>query len=223
MLPIRFDKVSKSFTTSTGDIKVLDNVSFSIEEGESVAIIGKSGSGKSTLLHLAGGLDKPSFGAVYCCGHNFNMLSDKEISAIRNNKIGFIFQSHLLLEDFTAIDNVQVPSLISSDMDMSKLAKKLLSDIGLEDRMYHYPKQLSGGEKQRVAICRALINNPDIIIADEPTGALDEDTSAQVEYMLLSMVRKRNKSLLLVTHNEDFAYQCDHVYKIKGHGLMLVK
>lgn len=223
MLPLRFDKVSKSFITSTGEIKVLENISFSIEEGESIAIIGKSGSGKSTLLHLAGGLDKPSFGAVYVCGKNLNMLNDKELSAIRNNKIGFIFQSHLLLDDFTALDNVQVPSLISSNMDMSKLAKKLLTDIGLENRLYHYPKQLSGGEKQRVAICRALINNPDIIIADEPTGALDEDTSSQVEYMLLNMVKQRNKSLLLVTHNEDFAYHCDHVFRIKGHGLILVK
>lgn len=223
MLPIKFDKVSKSFVTSTGEVKVLENISFSIEEGESIAIIGKSGSGKSTLLHLAGGLDKPSFGAVYCCGQNLNMLNDKELSKIRNEKIGFIFQQHLLLEDFTAIENVQIPSLIQSEMDMGKLAEKLLNDIGLEDRKYHYPSQLSGGEKQRVAICRALINNPDIIIADEPTGALDEDTSAQVEYLLLSMVRQRNKSLLLVTHNEEFAYQCDHVFKIKGHGLMLMK
>lgn len=223
MLPLVFDKVTKTFPSSAGDVKVLENVSFTVHEGESIAIIGKSGSGKSTLLHLAGGLDRPTYGAVYCCGQNLNMLDDKDLSYIRNKKIGFIFQSNLLLEDFTAVENVQVPSLIASNMDMTKLSTKLLNDIGLGDRIHHFPRQLSGGEKQRVAICRALINNPDIIIADEPTGALDEDTSFQVENLLMAMVRERNKSMLLVTHNEEFAFQCDHVYQIKGHGLIQVK
>lgn len=222
-LPIRFNNVYKSYPSSNGEIKVLDNINLSVEEGQSVAIIGKSGCGKSTLLHIAGGLDKPTYGAMYLCDKDLNLLNDGDLSYIRNRRVGYIFQSHMLLDDYTALENVLIPSMISSKIDMTKLGIKLLSNIGLSDRINHYPKQLSGGEKQRVAICRALINNPDIIIADEPTGALDEDTSTQIEVLLLSMVKQRNKSLLLATHNEEFAYQCDCVYKIKGHGLIRLK
>ncbi|MCR5761571.1 MAG: ABC transporter ATP-binding protein [Sphaerochaetaceae bacterium] len=228
MYPIELKNVSKSFPSAgkgSGELLILDNINLAIEDGVSTAIIGKSGSGKSTLLQIAGGLDAPSSGSVICSGTDFATLNDREKSFHRNSHIGFIFQANLLLEDFNALENVLMPSLIAGvkEKDCRERALKLLKKTGLEDRINHYPSQLSGGEKQRVSICRALMNNPSVILADEPTGALDEENASQIENLLLSLAKAEKKSLLLVTHNNDFAQKCDRVYLLTNRNLTLIK
>lgn len=224
MHPIELISITKRFRTSEkgeGEITILNNINLDVISCQSTAIIGKSGSGKSTLLHIAGGLDSPSEGKVLCKGTDFASLDDKHRSALRNLHIGFIFQANLLLEDFTALENVMAPALISGkkESECKDRAVQLLERLGLADRMSHVPGKLSGGEKQRVAICRALMNKPEVILADEPTGALDEENAAEVEELLLNLVKEEGRSLLLVTHNQDFAYNCDNVYLLKNHGL----
>ena len=204
MHPIELDCITKRFKAAEkgeGEITILQNLSLNVIAGQSTAIIGKSGSGKSTLLHIAGGLDSPSEGKVLCNGIDFATLDDKKRSELRNLHVGFIFQSNLLLEDFTALENVMAPALISGKKPSAcqDRAVALLKRLGLEDRMNHVPGQLSGGEKQRVAICRALMNEPEVILADEPTGALDEENATDVENLLLDLVREEGRSLLLVT------------------------
>ena len=224
MHPIELISITKRFRTSEkgeGEITILNNINLDVLSGQSTAIIGKSGSGKSTLLHIAGGLDSPSEGKVLCKGTDFASLDDKHRSALRNLHIGFIFQANLLLEDFTALENVMAPALISGkkESECKDRAVQLLERLGLADRMSHVPGKLSGGEKQRVAICRALMNKPEVILADEPTGALDEENAAEVEELLLNLVKEEGRSLLLVTHNQDFAFKCDNVYLLKNHCL----
>ncbi len=228
MHPIELISITKRFKAAEkgeGEITILKDVNLSIVQGQSTAIIGKSGSGKSTLLHIAGGLDSPSEGKVLCSGTDFSSLDDKRRSELRNLHIGFIFQANLLLEDFNALENVMAPALISGKKtsECRPRAEQLLEKLGLKDRMNHLPGQLSGGEKQRVAICRALMNEPEVILADEPTGALDEENAAEVETLLLDLVKEEGRSLLLVTHNQDFAYKCDNVYMLKNHNLSLEK
>lgn len=220
--PITLIGITKRFKKAQegdGEITILDGINLSICKGESTSIIGKSGSGKSTLLHIAGGLDSPSSGKVFCNGVDFSTLDDKRKSSLRNLHIGFIFQANLLLDDFNALENVMAPALIAgkSIKECKMRAVELLEQLGLVDRLSHFPNQLSGGEKQRVAICRALMNEPDIILADEPTGALDEENAQEVENLLLDLVRQEKRSLLLVTHNSDFAFKCDNVYLLKNH------
>ena len=224
MHPIELDCITKRFKAAEkgeDEITILQNLSLNVIEGQSTAIIGKSGSGKSTLLHIAGGLDSPSEGKVLCNGIDFASLDDRKRSELRNLHIGFIFQSNLLLEDFTALENVMAPALIAGkkEKECKDRAVELLNRLGLADRMNHIPGKLSGGEKQRVAICRALMNSPEVILADEPTGALDEENAGEVEQLLLDLVREEGRSLLLVTHNQDFAYRCDNVYLLKNHVL----
>ncbi len=224
MHPIELIGITKRFKTAEkgeGEITILNGIDLAIVQGQSTAIIGKSGSGKSTLLHIAGGLDSPSEGKVICSGTDFSTLDDKHRSNLRNMHIGFIFQANLLLEDFTALENVMAPALISGKKpsECRDRAVELLGKLGLEDRMNHIPGKLSGGEKQRVAICRALMNEPEVILADEPTGALDEENAMEVESLLLDLVKEEGRSLLLVTHNQDFAYKCDNVYLLKNHVL----
>ena len=228
MHPIELDCITKRFKAAEkgeDEITILQNLSLNVIEGQSTAIIGKSGSGKSTLLHIAGGLDSPSEGKVLCNGIDFASLDDRKRSELRNLHIGFIFQSNLLLEDFTALENVMAPALISGKKPSACLdrAVALLKRLGLEDRMDHVPGKLSGGEKQRVAICRALMNEPEVILADEPTGALDEENASDVENLLLDLVREEGRSLLLVTHNQEFAFKCDNVYLLKNRNLSLEK
>ena len=228
MHPIELDCITKRFKAAEkgeGEITILQNLSLNVIAGQSTAIIGKSGSGKSTLLHIAGGLDSPSEGKVLCNGIDFATLDDKKRSELRNLHVGFIFQSNLLLEDFTALENVMAPALISGKKPSAcqDRAVALLKRLGLEDRMNHVPGQLSGGEKQRVAICRALMNEPEVILADEPTGALDEENATDVENLLLALVREEGRSLLLVTHNQEFAFKCDNVYLLKNRNLSLEK
>lgn len=228
MHPIELVSITKRFKAAekgSDEITILQDLDLNIIQGRSTAIIGKSGSGKSTLLHIAGGLDSPSEGHVICSGIDFSTLDDKKRSELRNRHIGFIFQANLLLEDFTAIENVMAPALISGmkAKDCRDRAVELLGKLGLADRMSHVPGQLSGGEKQRVAICRALMNRPEVILADEPTGALDEENASEVENLLLDLVKEEGRSLLLVTHNQDFAFKCDDVYLLKNRNLSLEK
>ena len=224
MHPIELLSITKRFKAAEKgeeEITILKDIDLNVVSGQSTAIIGKSGSGKSTLLHIAGGLDSPSSGKVLCNGTDFATLDDRKRSMLRNKHIGFIFQANLLLEDFTALENVMAPAMISGqkEKDCRDRAVQLLERLGLAERMNHIPGKLSGGEKQRVAICRALMNKPDVILADEPTGALDEENASDVENILLDLVREEGRSLLLVTHNQDFAFKCDNVYMLKNHSL----
>ena len=228
MHPIELVSITKRFKAAekgNDEITILQDLNLSIVQGQSTAIIGKSGSGKSTLLHIAGGLDSPTEGKVICSGTDFAALDDKRRSVLRNRHIGFIFQANLLLEDFSALENVMAPALISGvkARECKDRAVELLERLGLADRMDHVPGKLSGGEKQRVAICRALMNRPEVILADEPTGALDEENASEVENLLLDLVREEGRSLLLVTHNQDFAFKCDNVYLLKNRNLTLEK
>ena len=228
MHPIELVSITKRFKASekgSDEITILQDLNLNIVQGQSTAIIGKSGSGKSTLLHIAGGLDSPTEGKVICSGTDFATLDDKRRSILRNRHIGFIFQANLLLEDFSALENVMAPALISGvkAKDCKDRAVELLERLGLAYRMDHIPGKLSGGEKQRVAICRALMNKPEVILADEPTGALDEENASEVENLLLDLVREEGRSLLLVTHNQDFAFKCDNVYLLKNRNLTLEK
>lgn len=228
MHPIELVSITKRFKAAekgNDEITILQDLNLSIVQGQSTAIIGKSGSGKSTLLHIAGGLDSPTEGKVICSGTDFATLDDKRRSVLRNRHIGFIFQANLLLEDFSALENVMAPALISGvkARECKDRAVELLERLGLADRMDHVPGKLSGGEKQRVAICRALMNRPEVILADEPTGALDEENAFEVENLLLDLVREEGRSLLLVTHNQDFAFKCDKVYLLKNRNLTLEK
>ena len=228
MHPIELQSITKRFKAAEKgeeEITILQDLSLNVIQGQSTAIIGRSGSGKSTLLHIAGGLDSPSAGKVFCSGIDFATLDDRKRSELRNLHIGFIFQANLLLEDFTALENVMAPALISGKKakDCRERAVSLLRRLGLEDRMNHVPGKLSGGEKQRVAICRALMNEPEVILADEPTGALDEENATDVENLLLDLVKEEGRSLLLVTHNQEFAFKCDNVYLLKNRTLNLEK
>ena len=228
MHPIELKGIIKRFKAAEkgeGEITILNGIDLGLKQGESTAIIGKSGSGKSTLLHIAGGLDAPSSGQVFCSGVDFANLDDRKRSELRNLHIGFIFQSNLLLEDFDALENVMAPAMIAGKTikECKPRALELLDKLGLKDRLSHLPSQLSGGEKQRVAICRALMNEPEVLMADEPTGALDEENAQEVENILLDLVKQEGRSLLLVTHNQDFAFKCDNVYLLKNHVLSLEK
>ncbi len=211
---LRFDAVSKVYASGDSQLVILEDLDLVITSGTSVAITGKSGSGKSTLLNLAGGLDKPTSGAIMFLGRNVGSMHDKKLSAFRNRHIGFVFQSHILLDDFSALENVCVPALIKGERytAVKNRASQLLARVGLEGRFHHRPQKLSGGERQRVAICRALINQPDLIIADEPTGSLDETSAHDIETLLLEMVKEEGQTLLLVTHDKQLAVRCDTVY-----------
>lgn len=228
MHPIELEGITKRFKAAEKgeeEITILQDLNLTVFSGQSTAIIGRSGSGKSTLLHIAGGLDSPSEGKVLCNGIDFATLDDRKRSELRNLHIGFIFQANLLLEDFTALENVMAPALISGKKPAAcrDRAMDLLQRLGLEERINHVPGKLSGGEKQRVAICRALMNEPEVILADEPTGALDEENATEVENLLLDLVKEEGRSLLLVTHNQEFAFKCDNVYLLRNRNLSLEK
>lgn len=218
---LRFQAVTKTFVSGQSQLVILEDLDFVLHSGTSVAITGKSGSGKSTLLNIAGGLDKPSAGSVSFLGRELEALNDKELSAFRNRHIGFVFQSHILLDDFTALENVCVPALIRGvrQSEAVKRAKELLDRVGLSERLQHRPQKLSGGERQRVAICRALVNAPDLIIADEPTGSLDEESSSGIETLLTDIVREEGRTLLMVTHDSQLASRCSTVYLLHNRTL----
>lgn len=206
--------IKKSYQiTKQNKLEVLKGVNLTIFRGEIAVIVGKSGAGKSTLLHIIGTIDKPDSGTLLHEGQDVFKLKDKQLSQFRNKKIGFIFQFHHLLPEFTALENVQIASMMYKNND-SMNAENLLKEVGIIDRANHKPSELSGGEAQRVAIARALINSPDIILADEPTGNLDTQNADAVIELIFKLREKFNKTFIIVTHNEEFAGKCDRIIKI---------
>ena len=207
----------KNIHKSFGDLEVLKGVNLRVKQGEIVAIVGKSGAGKTTLLQLIGTLDRPTNGQVLIDGTDVFTLNDTQLAAFRNKHIGFIFQFHQLLPEFTALENVCIPAMIAREKvaDYQYRAKQLLTDLGLADRMEHKPNELSGGEKQRVAAARALMMKPSIILADEPTGSLDEKNKRELSELLLHLRAQYGQTILLVTHDKDLATMADRVIEIK--------
>ena len=207
----------KDIWKSFGTLEVLKGVNLEVRRGEIVAIIGKSGAGKTTLLQIIGTLDRPTRGRVLIEGTDVFAMKDKELAAFRNRHIGFIFQFHQLLPEFTALENVCIPAMIAreKETEYKPRAEKLLRELGLSDRMGHKPNELSGGEKQRVAAARALMMNPDIILADEPTGSLDEKNKKELSDLLLKLRQEYGQTILLVTHDKELAAIADRVIEIK--------
>ena len=206
----------KNIYKSFGELEVLKGVDLNVKKGEIVAIIGKSGAGKTTLLQIIGTLDRPSKGQVLIEGTDVFAMKDKDLAAFRNKHIGFIFQFHQLLPEFTALENVCIPAMIAreKETDYMPRAEKLLRELGLGDRLNHKPNALSGGEKQRVAAARALMMSPDIILADEPTGSLDEKNKKELSELLLKLRKEYGQTILLVTHDKELANIADRVIEI---------
>lgn len=213
-------QLEKTYLDGMSKIEVLKNVALSVQKGEMIAIVGASGSGKSTLLHLLGGLDQPSSGEVKIKGQSLHALSEVEKCALRNQHLGFIYQFHHLLPEFTALENVSMPLLIrgeKSELFIEK-SKAMLEQVGLGKRMGHYLSQLSGGERQRVAIARALIANPLCVLADEPTGNLDPKNSELVLGLFFALQKTYQTSVIIVTHDERIAERADRIFSIEdGH------
>jgi lipoprotein-releasing system ATP-binding protein len=200
-----------------GKLQVLKGVDISIGTGEIVSIVGSSGAGKSTLLHILGTLDKPNKGVVTLNNQRIDQLTGNALANFRNKNIGFIFQFHHLLPEFTALENVCIPGWIAGDKkkDTANRAKVLLDSLGLSERLENKPHQLSGGEQQRVAVARALINNPSIVMADEPTGNLDSENGRELHQLFLSLRDQFKQSFLIVTHNEELAQMSDRIVQMK--------
>ncbi len=209
--------IKKSFNDGDLSVKVLKGLEISVEKNQSISIIGTSGSGKSTLLHLLGGLDLPDSGDILINGKRINNLNDNERSLLRNKHLGFIFQFHHLLPEFTAKENVAMPLLVRRHTKKNALAKaeQILSEVGLSSRMLHKPGELSGGERQRTAIARALITNPSCVLADEPTGNLDEKSANEVFELILKLNQNYGNSLVMVTHNTELSKKTDKIYELK--------
>jgi lipoprotein-releasing system ATP-binding protein len=197
----------KSFSTSAGKVEVLKGINLNVTEGETIALVGASGAGKTTLLHLMGTLDRPTSGKVFFANDDVFQMGDMALASFRNRSIGFVFQSHHLLPEFSALENTMMPLLISGMKkdEAKKIAAGLLSDVGLSHRLEHKPGELSGGEQQRVAIARALVTSPRLLLADEPTGNLDMKTSDEVHDILAGIHREKGITLIIVTHNERLA------------------
>jgi len=207
-LPIlEVEGLKKVFRAGSEDLTVLDEVGLVVEEASTVVISGESGSGKSTLLHLIGGLDSPTAGRIRFRELEIAGASEGELVEYRNRRLGFIFQLHYLLKDFTALENVFMPAAIAGAARAAarRRAERLLEQVGLAGRRTHYPMELSGGERQRVAVARALMNDPQLILADEPTGSLDERSSAQIRDLLFGLVGEYRKTMILVTHSRELA------------------
>lgn len=215
--PYEYAIAAHNIHRSFGTLEVLKGVSLSVPKGKMVAIVGKSGSGKSTLLHILGTLDAPDSGEVSVCGIQIRGMNPKKLAALRSKYLGFVFQFHHLLPEFTAFENIAMPALIAGTRknEAFKRATELLGYLHLYDRANHKPGQLSGGEQQRVAIGRALMNEPDVILADEPSGNLDTETSIQVHQLLRKITTDMGKSLIIVTHNNDLAALSDTMYEMK--------
>ena len=214
---IEVSGLSKSFKTPGGVINVLRGVSLKICAGERVAVVGTSGAGKTTLMHILGGLDRPTSGDVFFQGNNLSDLRGAELDSFRNRTIGFVFQFHQLLPEFTAVENVMMPLLIggSRRAEAEKKATAILSEVGLEKRLTHKPGALSGGEQQRVAIARALIREPQLLLADEPTGNLDSRISDEIMLLLNTMHQTRGLTMMIVTHNISLANSLDRTLRIE--------
>lgn len=212
---LKLSNIKKSYGLSgTERLEVLKGIDLQVNKGEIVAIVGQSGAGKSTLLHIIGTLDRPDSGTYEYNGNEVMDMNDKKISEFRNKEIGFIFQFHHLLPEFTAIENVMIASMIGGRDDKSA-AESMLTEVGLKSRMNHKPSELSGGESQRVAIARALVNSPRLILADEPTGNLDSENSEAIMELIFELRKKLGKTFIIVTHNDSFASRCDRVISLQ--------
>jgi len=208
---------AKNIHKSFDELQVLKGVDLQINKGEIVSIVGPSGAGKTTLLQIIGTLDKPDSGTVSIDGIDISKLNEKEMAAFRNKKIGFIFQFHQLLPEFTALENVMIPALIArkNPMETSKKAKELLDYLQLADRCEHKPSELSGGEKQRVAVARALMNDPSVILADEPSGSLDSKNKEELHKLLFELRDKFNLAIIIVTHDKELAALSDRILEMR--------
>ena len=209
---IELDNITRSF----GSLQVLKGISLNIDRGEVVSITGPSGAGKTTLLQIMGSLDKPDGGKVLYDGQDITRMSEKEISAFRNRHIGFVFQFHQLLPEFTALENITIPMLIAGQgmRQANARAKELLQLLGLADRADHKPSELSGGEKQRIAVARALANQPDVILADEPSGSLDTKNKEELHKLLFSLRDQLGQTFVIVTHDESLAAMTDRTIRL---------
>ncbi|HVJ36677.1 MAG TPA: lipoprotein-releasing ABC transporter ATP-binding protein LolD [Stenotrophomonas sp.] len=213
---IRAAGLGKTYAEGRLRTPVFDGLDLSVAPGETVAIVGASGAGKSTLLHLLGGLDVPSAGEVYVAGQSMSQLSDAQRGRLRNSALGFVYQFHHLLPEFTALENVMMPVLLSGEdvAPARKRAAALLEAVGLGHRLEHKPGELSGGERQRAAVARALVNRPACVLGDEPTGNLDDRTAATVFELMLDLNRQHHTSLVLVTHDRSLAFKLDRVLEL---------
>ena len=214
---IRAEQLGKTYAEGTLHTPVFDGLDFAVAKGETVAILGASGAGKSTLLHLLGGLDVPTSGEVYVAGQKMSALSDAARGRLRNTSLGFVYQFHHLLPEFTALENVMMPVLLAGEAVLAarQRAQALLESVGLGHRLQHKPGELSGGERQRAAVARALVNNPACVLGDEPTGNLDEATAANVFAQMLELNRAQGTSLVLVTHDRRLARKLDRVMELR--------
>lgn len=208
--------LSKAVPSAEGELVILDQVSLALEKGESLAIVGTSGSGKSTLLGLLAGLDLPSSGEVTLAGQLLGSLDEDQRARLRAAHVGFVFQSFQLLDSLNALENVMLPLELHGRGDARSKAAGLLERVGLATRLHHYPRQLSGGEQQRVAVARAFAAEPDVLFADEPTGNLDSHTGATIIELLFELNRERGTTLVLVTHDERLAQRCQHLLRLEG-------
>lgn len=221
---LELKKINKTYKGKTENIHILKDLDLKVEEGEFISILGKSGSGKSTLLNVIGILDSIDDGEIYIGNEKIDRKNSLKIDKIKNKDIGFVFQFHYLLPEFTALENVMLPALLGnmkSKKEIEEDARKLLKDVGLENRINHKPTQLSGGEKQRVAIARALINNPKILLADEPTGNLDEETSNNINNLFKEINVKKKQTIIVVTHSRELSNITDKKYYLKSGKLFL--
>lgn len=210
-------RLTKVFSKAGRTIEVLDGLDLSLASGEVVGILGASGAGKSTLLHIAGGLDRPTSGTVSHAGQDIFSLSEPALAAFRNRKVGFVFQMHYLLSEFTCLENVMMPGIIAGEdkHEVHERARELLGQVGLSERRDHRPGELSGGEQQRAAVARALVNRPSMVLADEPTGNLDEKTAVSVQDLFLELNEKHGTTFLVVTHNREMASRFHRRFQLR--------
>ena len=215
---LRVEGLKKVFRSGASELVLFENLSFAVEPGEMLAIVGSSGAGKSTLLHILGALDRPSAGDVYCTQLRLSSLSENAAADFRNKEIGFVWQFHYLLPEFTALENVAMPLLMrgTQKAEAEKEALRWLEEVGLAQRSHHRAGELSGGEQQRVALARALVTGPEILMADEPTGDLDNRTAEMVFTLVQRLHREYRLTSLIVTHNHSFARRCSRVLRLKG-------
>ena len=212
--------LGKEYPTARGALSILEDVSFTLERGDSASIVGPSGSGKSTLLYLLGALESPSAGSVTLDGGSPFDLDDREIAAFRNTRVGFVFQDHLLLPQCTVLENVLTPTLVGDpDAAATERAVRLIDQVGLRDRVDHRPAELSGGERQRVALARALIRQPPLLLCDEPTGNLDQESAAAVASLLFTLRRRQETILVIVSHNAALAERCSIRFRLANRKL----
>ena len=209
--------LSKTYRNAEVPVSVFENLTMSVQSGEMLAVVGPSGIGKSTLLHLLGGLDRPDCGKITVADRELTTMTNDDLARWRNRSVGFVFQFHHLLPEFSAVENVAMPGWIGRVDREEALhrASSLLSELGLDSRARHFPNQLSGGEQQRVAIARALLTNPQVFLADEPTGNLDLETSERVFDLMRECHRKRGLTSVIVTHNPELASRCDRIFEMK--------